>query len=87
LDGDLFGSFSDSGEPIRGERCAPALPPTIYGIGLNYREHAEEMSKPLPEFPVVFMKSPTAVQIPANPSSSHPRRPPKPSTTKPNSRL
>jgi 2-keto-4-pentenoate hydratase/2-oxohepta-3-ene-1,7-dioic acid hydratase in catechol pathway len=43
---------------------APILPPTIYAIGLNYRAHAEEMDKPIPEHPVVTMKSPTALLDP-----------------------
>lgn len=41
------------------------LPPievtNIFCIGLNYRQHAEEMNSPLPEHPVVFMKPTTAV--------------------------
>jgi len=67
LEGNPFGAFSDSGEPVSGGRCAPIIPPTIYCIGLNYRAHAEETNKPIPEFPVVFMKSPTAVQDPDKP--------------------
>lgn len=43
---------------------APIVPPTIYAIGLNYRAHAEEMDKPIPEHPVVTMKSPTALLDP-----------------------
>jgi 2-keto-4-pentenoate hydratase/2-oxohepta-3-ene-1,7-dioic acid hydratase in catechol pathway len=39
----------------------PIEPTTIYAIGLNYRAHAIEMDKPIPEHPVVTMKSPTAV--------------------------
>ena len=43
---------------------APIEPTTIYAIGLNYRAHAIEMEKPIPEHPVVTMKSPTAVLAP-----------------------
>jgi 2-keto-4-pentenoate hydratase/2-oxohepta-3-ene-1,7-dioic acid hydratase in catechol pathway len=39
----------------------PALPPAIFCIGLNYRKHAEETKAKIPDFPVVFMKSPAAV--------------------------
>ncbi len=74
LEGDLFGDFRDSGEPIIGQRCAPLSPPTIYCIGLNYRAHAEETGKSVPEFPVVFMKSPTAVQDPRQPIRLPPER-------------
>ncbi|WP_456397664.1 fumarylacetoacetate hydrolase family protein [Desulfurobacterium sp.] len=41
------------------------LPPTkvskIVAVGLNYKAHAEEMGKPLPEEPLLFMKPSTAV--------------------------
>lgn len=37
------------------------LPPAIFCIGLNYRQHAEETKAKIPEFPVVFMKSPASV--------------------------
>jgi 2-keto-4-pentenoate hydratase/2-oxohepta-3-ene-1,7-dioic acid hydratase in catechol pathway len=36
-------------------------PPVIFCIGLNYRRHAEETKARLPQFPIVFMKSPAAV--------------------------
>jgi 2-keto-4-pentenoate hydratase/2-oxohepta-3-ene-1,7-dioic acid hydratase in catechol pathway len=43
---------------------APIEPRTIYCIGLNYRKHAEETGAKIPDRPIVFMKSPTAVQNP-----------------------
>ena len=46
---------------------APIDPKTIYCIGLNYRKHAEETGAKTPEYPIVFMKSPTAVQDPERP--------------------
>lgn len=46
---------------------APIDPPTIYCIGLNYLFHAEEGGLPKPEFPILFMKSPTTVQNPNDP--------------------
>ncbi|MFQ5994799.1 MAG: fumarylacetoacetate hydrolase family protein [Acidiferrobacterales bacterium] len=36
---------------------APIVPRTILCIGLNYKEHAEETGAPIPEHPVVFIKS------------------------------
>jgi 2-keto-4-pentenoate hydratase/2-oxohepta-3-ene-1,7-dioic acid hydratase in catechol pathway len=68
LEGDLYGTFSCSEtllQPVR--RLAPVEPTAIYGIGLNYREHAAELGAELPEFPVVFMKSTTSVQNPGEP--------------------
>ena len=46
---------------------APVEPKTIYGIGLNYRKHAEETGAKIPGHPIVFLKSPTAVQDPGGP--------------------
>jgi 2-keto-4-pentenoate hydratase/2-oxohepta-3-ene-1,7-dioic acid hydratase in catechol pathway len=43
---------------------APIEPKTIYGIGLNYRKHAEETGAKIPDHPIVFLKSPTAIQNP-----------------------
>ena len=34
--------------------------PVIYCIGLNYRQHAAETKAKIPEFPIVFMKSPAS---------------------------
>jgi 2-keto-4-pentenoate hydratase/2-oxohepta-3-ene-1,7-dioic acid hydratase in catechol pathway len=47
--------------------CAPVEPRTIYAIGLNYRKHAEETGAKIPDKPIVFMKSPSAVQNPGGP--------------------
>jgi 2-keto-4-pentenoate hydratase/2-oxohepta-3-ene-1,7-dioic acid hydratase in catechol pathway len=46
---------------------APVEPRTIYGIGLNYRKHAEETGAKIPDHPIVFLKSPTALQDPEQP--------------------
>jgi len=40
---------------------SPTRPSKIVGVGLNYRAHAEEMGKPLPEEPLIFLKPSTAV--------------------------
>jgi len=54
---------------------APVVPPNIFGIGLNYRRHAQEMGSQLPEHPMVFMKPTTAVIGPGEairiPACSH----------------
>lgn len=68
LDGDIYGEYFKSDQrldPVR--RLAPIIPSAIYAIGLNYREHAAEMKSPLPEHPVVFMKSVTSVLDPEDP--------------------
>jgi len=47
-----------------GDFEAPIAPPQIFAIGLNYREHAREFNNPIPEFPVVFIKSIASVLKP-----------------------
>ena len=42
-------------------------PRAIFGIGLNYRAHAEEQGGTLPERPIVFTKLPTASAPPGGP--------------------
>ena len=39
----------------------PVYPGKIVCVGLNYRAHAEEMGKALPEEPLIFLKPPSAV--------------------------
>jgi 2-keto-4-pentenoate hydratase/2-oxohepta-3-ene-1,7-dioic acid hydratase in catechol pathway len=40
---------------------APVAPSKIVAIGLNYKDHAAEMNKPLPSEPLMFLKPSTAV--------------------------
>ena len=68
LVGDPFTDCHDSGEPLKVSRLlAPVMPADIICIGLNYRRHAEEGRKPVPEQPVVFMKNRGSVQDPDQP--------------------
>jgi 2-keto-4-pentenoate hydratase/2-oxohepta-3-ene-1,7-dioic acid hydratase in catechol pathway len=46
---------------------APIEPPAILCIGLNYRKHAEETGAKIPEWPVLFLKSPNTLQNPGDP--------------------
>lgn len=63
--GSIEEGFSILGEELKGGKLEPPLvPETIYAIGLNYREHAIEMEKPIPEYPVVTMKSPSSLLEP-----------------------
>ncbi|WP_173917554.1 fumarylacetoacetate hydrolase family protein [Halobacillus sp. Marseille-Q1614] len=43
------------------EVLTPVDPGQVIGIGLNYELHAEETGKPIPEEPMMFMASPSAV--------------------------
>ena len=38
------------------------LPSKIIGVGLNYRDHAEEQGKALPDQPMLFSKAPSCLQ-------------------------
>ncbi|HEY8276320.1 MAG TPA: fumarylacetoacetate hydrolase family protein [Methyloceanibacter sp.] len=38
--------------------------PKFFGIGLNYRDHAEETGMPIPEVPIVFAKASSCVSGP-----------------------
>jgi len=46
---------------------APHTPRAIFGIGLNYRAHAAETGKELPQAPIVFLKLPTSAAAPGGP--------------------
>ncbi|AKC83563.1 5-carboxymethyl-2-hydroxymuconate isomerase [Verrucomicrobia bacterium IMCC26134] len=63
------GGLHSSGLPALrpGKLLAPVLPTAIFGIGLNYRRHAEEVGRPLPVHPMIFMKPAGAVQNPGDP--------------------
>lgn len=67
LAGHLYCEVHDTGETLRVARwLAPVEPPNIFGIGLNYRAHAEETGAQVPETPVVFMKPTTVVTGPGD---------------------
>lgn len=64
-EGGPFSGLQATDEPVAEPvLLAPVVPTTIYAIGLNYRAHAIEMDKPIPEHPVVTMKSPSALLDP-----------------------
>ena len=43
---------------------APVTPGKIVAVGLNYRDHAREMGKQIPEEPLLFLKAPSALNPP-----------------------
>jgi 2-keto-4-pentenoate hydratase/2-oxohepta-3-ene-1,7-dioic acid hydratase in catechol pathway len=64
IEGDVFaGPPYKTGENVPdGMRIlAPVAPSKIVAIGLNYKDHAAEMNKPLPSEPLMFLKPSTAV--------------------------
>lgn len=67
VSGDIFGAHV-LGAPMAGglraadvHLLAPVRPSKIVCVGLNYRNHALEMGKPLPPEPLIFIKPSTAV--------------------------
>ena len=70
LEGSIFGSCETTGSGIKLEDVrllAPCTPSKVVAVGLNYRDHAEEVGMPLPEEPMIFMKPATAVIGPGDP--------------------
>lgn len=68
LEGDLFGELRATKRPVEVKKLlAPLMPTAILCIGLNYRKHAEETNAKFPQWPVLFIKSPGAVQNPGDP--------------------
>ncbi len=66
--GDILGSFRATETLVRpGKILAPLVPTNILAIGLNYRRHAEEGGKGLPEKPMLFIKSTNTLQNPGDP--------------------
>jgi 2-keto-4-pentenoate hydratase/2-oxohepta-3-ene-1,7-dioic acid hydratase in catechol pathway len=64
LRGDVFGEYGIGDEIPDGGKLqflAPVDPSIVVCIGLNYKDHAAEMNKKLPEEPLVFLKPRSAV--------------------------
>lgn len=70
VDGDPFGAWRPGASvapPDPATWLPPVSPSKLVCIGLNYRDHAAERGRPLPEFPMVFLKPSTAVVGPGEP--------------------
>jgi 2-keto-4-pentenoate hydratase/2-oxohepta-3-ene-1,7-dioic acid hydratase in catechol pathway len=64
LKGSVFGDFKIEDSPIPSAEVIllpPVEPSKIVAVGANYRDHAQEMGRPLPEEPLLFLKPPSAV--------------------------
>lgn len=60
----------DPGQSVPATECKilnPTTPTKIIGIGLNYRDHAEERKKPIPAEPLLFLKPPSSLLAPGEP--------------------
>jgi 2-keto-4-pentenoate hydratase/2-oxohepta-3-ene-1,7-dioic acid hydratase in catechol pathway len=68
ITGDVFAEFQVTSKPADVRKIlAPVAPTGILCIGLNYRRHAAEGNAPIPKWPVLFMKTVSAVQNPDDP--------------------
>jgi len=68
LTGDIFEGLKATSEVVNGFKIlAPIAPTNIIGIGLNYKKHAEEGGRGVPERPMWFMKTTNSVQDPGAP--------------------
>jgi 2-keto-4-pentenoate hydratase/2-oxohepta-3-ene-1,7-dioic acid hydratase in catechol pathway len=63
LKGNPFGRYTAGAslEVVAPRVLAPVVPSKIVAVGLNYKDHAAEMSKSLPDEPLIFLKPSTAV--------------------------
>lgn len=62
--GTPFGRFTRGRRrrPLKAVRLLPPCTPSkIVAVGLNYRDHAEEVGLPIPPEPIIFLKPPTAL--------------------------
>jgi 2-keto-4-pentenoate hydratase/2-oxohepta-3-ene-1,7-dioic acid hydratase in catechol pathway len=67
LEGDPFGRYTVGPDRLNLKEVqllAPCRPSKIVCVGVNYRAHADEMDKPLPSAPLIFLKPPSAVLDP-----------------------
>jgi 2-keto-4-pentenoate hydratase/2-oxohepta-3-ene-1,7-dioic acid hydratase in catechol pathway len=69
VEGDIWGAWrTGSTIPSSGHRLLPpVIPSKIVAVGLNYKDHAAEVKKPLPAEPLLFLKPSTAVIGPGDP--------------------
>ncbi len=65
--GDPFDRVEATGAARRLEEVrllAPVVPGKIVAVGLNYKDHAREMGKKIPEEPLLFLKATSALNDP-----------------------
>lgn len=68
LSGGFAQGFSGTGEMADVAKVlAPVDPSAIFCTGLNYQKHARETGGKQPQYPILFMKAPSAVQNPGDP--------------------
>lgn len=64
IQGSIFGAYEIEEQVISLDEVrllAPLIPGKLIAVGLNYKKHAEEVHMALPDEPMIFLVSPTAV--------------------------
>ncbi len=72
MEGEPFSNFSLTSKVKEIDEVrllAPCAPTKIVALGLNYRDHAEEVGMPIPQSPILFIKPSTSVIGPEEPIS------------------
>ncbi len=62
---DPFAALEPNGQSARLQELAilaPASPPKLIAIGLNYRAHVAEFDRQVPAVPLMWLKAPTSIQ-------------------------
>jgi 2-keto-4-pentenoate hydratase/2-oxohepta-3-ene-1,7-dioic acid hydratase in catechol pathway len=68
LAGDIFSQYEITQvESVISKILAPIEPPAILCIGINYKKHGEEQRTQLPQWPMLFIKSPNTLNHPDDP--------------------
>jgi 2-keto-4-pentenoate hydratase/2-oxohepta-3-ene-1,7-dioic acid hydratase in catechol pathway len=67
IEGDILNNFTVTHQKVPvAKLLAPIVPAAILCIGLNYRKHAIETNAPIPQWPILFIKNPSALQNPGD---------------------
>ena len=64
ISGNPFDKVEPSGLSMNRDKVellAPVEPSKIVAVGLNYRDHAEELGMDIPKEPILFLKPPSSV--------------------------
>src|SRR5258708_16339474 len=68
LTGDIYDAFEVTDHEAQMVKLlAPVDPRVLLCIGLNYRDHAQEQGSALPQWPMLFIKSPNSLNNPGDP--------------------
>jgi 2-keto-4-pentenoate hydratase/2-oxohepta-3-ene-1,7-dioic acid hydratase in catechol pathway len=68
ITGDIFGRYEVTDRTVTpGVRLAPVATNCIFGVGLNYQKHADELGRRVLTHPLIFIKSGNSLQHPGAP--------------------